>query len=222
MIGDKAFGLLMADRLGAHVPRTLVVARRIAPFTFGRETGSTEIWTRTCPVEPHPGLYTTLKGWTDPFALLQAEDPEGRVLASATSLANGSFGAIDCRAGMAGMGATLPIPTVEPELLDVKVEEFSALLHLRPLCEGERVLYVDAEVAHSAFDFRMAEQDLHRAQTARLLIDDGRLASAQRMGPVILRTQSDPRHPLINKSSILPSADMIGVRRSGALRLLPI
>jgi hypothetical protein len=82
MIGDKAFGLLMADRLGAPVPRTLVVARRVAPFTFGRETGSTEIWTRTCPVEPHPGLYTTLKGWTDPFALLQAEDPEGEVLAS--------------------------------------------------------------------------------------------------------------------------------------------
>jgi hypothetical protein len=82
MIGDKAFGLLMADRLGVPVPRTLVVARRVAPFTFGRETGSTEIWTRTCPVEPHPGLYTTLRGWTDPFALLQSEDPEGRVLAS--------------------------------------------------------------------------------------------------------------------------------------------
>jgi hypothetical protein len=31
------------------------------------------------------------------------------------------------------------------------------------------------------------------------------------MGPVILRAQSDPGHPLIDKSSILPSADMIGV-----------
>jgi hypothetical protein len=82
MIGDKAFGLLMADRLGVPVPRTLVLSRRLAPFSFGRETGSTEIWTRTCPVEPQPGLYTTVKGWTDPFALLQAEDPEGLVLAS--------------------------------------------------------------------------------------------------------------------------------------------
>jgi len=82
MIGDKAFGLLMADLMGAPVPRTLVVARRVAPFSFGQKTGSTELWTRTCPVEPQPGLYSTLKGWTDPFALLQAEDPDGSVIAS--------------------------------------------------------------------------------------------------------------------------------------------
>jgi hypothetical protein len=82
IIGDKAFGLLIADRLGAPVPRTLVIGRRVAPFEFGRPTGSTEVWTRTCPHEPHPGLYTTVKGWIDPFALLQAEDPEGKVLAS--------------------------------------------------------------------------------------------------------------------------------------------
>jgi hypothetical protein len=31
------------------------------------------------------------------------------------------------------------------------------------------------------------------------------------MGSVILWAQSDPGYPLINKSSILPSADMIGV-----------
>src|SRR5260221_8965847 len=31
------------------------------------------------------------------------------------------------------------------------------------------------------------------------------------MGSVILRAQSDRGHPLVNKSSILPSADMIGV-----------
>ncbi len=82
VVGDKAFGLLIADRLGVPVPRTLVIGRRIAPFQFGRETGSNEVWTRTCPFEPHPGLYTTVKGWTDPFSLLQAEDPEGKVLAS--------------------------------------------------------------------------------------------------------------------------------------------
>ena len=82
LVGDKAFGLLMADRIGVPVPRTLVIARRIAPFSFGRETGSSEVWTRTCPVEPHPGLYTTVKGWTDPFALLKSEDPKDGVLAS--------------------------------------------------------------------------------------------------------------------------------------------
>ena len=57
----------------------------------------------------------------------------------------------------------------------------------------------------------VAEQDLHSTQVACLLIDDGRFGSAERMGPVILRAQSDPAYPLINEPSILPSADMIGV-----------
>jgi hypothetical protein len=82
LMGDKAFGLLVADRLGIAVPRTLVIGRRLSPFEFGRPTGSTEVWTRTCPYEPHPGLYTTVKGWTDPFALFQTEDPGAAVLAS--------------------------------------------------------------------------------------------------------------------------------------------
>ncbi|QXQ07434.1 hypothetical protein KX816_05250 [Sphingosinicellaceae bacterium] len=82
LIGDKAFGLLVADRLGLPVPRTLVIGRRVAPFSFGRPTGSAEVWTRTCPTEPQPGLYTTVKGWTDPFALLAAEDADADVIAS--------------------------------------------------------------------------------------------------------------------------------------------
>jgi hypothetical protein len=81
-IGDKVFGLLIADCLGLPVPKTIVVGRRVAPFTFGRETGSFEVWTRTSPVEPQPGLYTTVKGWLDPFALLAKEDPEESQLRS--------------------------------------------------------------------------------------------------------------------------------------------
>ncbi|MGO7545444.1 hypothetical protein AB9E34_06685 [Rhizobium leguminosarum] len=81
-LGDKVYGLLVADSLGLPVPRTTVVARRTAPFTFGRETGSFEVWTRTAPREPQPGLYTTVKGWLDPFALLSKEDPEGKHLQS--------------------------------------------------------------------------------------------------------------------------------------------
>ena len=82
MIGDKAFGLLMADAAGLPVPRTLVIGRRVAPFSFGLATGSAEVWSRTCPREPQPGLYTTVKGWTDPFALLAHEDPDGGSIAS--------------------------------------------------------------------------------------------------------------------------------------------
>jgi hypothetical protein len=81
-IGDKLFGLLMADAMGALVPQTLAIGRRIAPFSFGTPTGTTEVWTRTCPVTPRPGLYTTVKGWTDPFHLLSAEDSDGTAIAS--------------------------------------------------------------------------------------------------------------------------------------------
>jgi glutathione synthase/RimK-type ligase-like ATP-grasp enzyme len=48
ILGDKAYGLLMANLAGVPVPRTLVIGRRIAPFTFGDVTGSFEFWTRTC------------------------------------------------------------------------------------------------------------------------------------------------------------------------------
>lgn len=76
-LGDKVFGLLVANALGVPVPRTTVIGRRTAPFTFGKDTGSSEVWTRTAPTEPQPGLYTTVKGWVDPFALLSSEDPDG-------------------------------------------------------------------------------------------------------------------------------------------------
>ncbi len=81
-IGDKAFGLLIAHLLGATVPKSLVVSRRVAPFSFGTETGSGRRWTRTCPTEPQPGLFTTRKGWVDPFKLLASEDPTGTSLSS--------------------------------------------------------------------------------------------------------------------------------------------
>lgn len=76
-LGDKVYGLLIANELGVPVPRTTVIGRRIAPFTFGRDTGSAEVWTRTAPTDPQPGLYTTVKGWVDPFSLLSSEDPDG-------------------------------------------------------------------------------------------------------------------------------------------------
>jgi hypothetical protein len=84
-IGDKAFGLLVADVMGLPVPKTTVVARRIAPFSFGQSTGSFEVWTRTCPIEQEPGRFTTAKGWIDPFKLLSLEDPHNRSIASILS-----------------------------------------------------------------------------------------------------------------------------------------
>lgn len=81
-LGDKAFGLLVADTLGLPVPATTVIPRGLAPFAFGRPTHTREVWLRTCPVEQDPGHFTTQRGWLDPYKLLEAEDPEGTHIAS--------------------------------------------------------------------------------------------------------------------------------------------
>lgn len=126
-IGDKAFGLLMAHLAGHLVPRTLAIPRRIAPFSFGTATGSSEVWTRTCPDEPQPGLYTTVKGWTDPFALLAKEDHTGNVLASVLrqdAIPARYSGAAIVQAddilaveGLTGEGDLFMLGTREPEVL---------------------------------------------------------------------------------------------------------
>lgn len=82
MIGDKVFGLLVAHHLGLPVPRTTVINRRVAPFTFGQPTGSAEIWFRTAPTEQMPGKFTTTRGWSDPFRIMAVEDPEQQAIAS--------------------------------------------------------------------------------------------------------------------------------------------
>lgn len=82
MLGDKVFGLLMADSVGLLVPNTTALSRTLAPFQFGRETGSDQKWLRTCPRTPHPGRFATVCGWVDPFELMHKEDPDGRELAS--------------------------------------------------------------------------------------------------------------------------------------------
>lgn len=81
-IGDKAYGLLLAAEIGLPVPTTTVISRRIAPFTFGKDTGSAERWIRTCPIEQVPGKFTTHHGWLDPFTLLATEDISGNQIAS--------------------------------------------------------------------------------------------------------------------------------------------
>lgn len=85
MLGDKAFGLLIADQIGLAVPRTQVISRRVAPFTFGQPTGTGEYWMRTAPNKQTPGLYTTTHGWVDPYDIMRREDPEGENIASILS-----------------------------------------------------------------------------------------------------------------------------------------
>jgi hypothetical protein len=80
-VGDKVYGLLVAHLLGCAVPRTVVIGRRLPPFSFGERTGTGEVWLRTAPTDQVPGRYTTKRGWTDPYALLGAEDPSATVAA---------------------------------------------------------------------------------------------------------------------------------------------
>jgi hypothetical protein len=82
MLGDKTFGLIMADQIGLYVPRTMVLNRSVAPFTFGEPTGNPEPWIRTAPNQQTPGKYTTERGWLDPFKLMQQEDPTNENIAS--------------------------------------------------------------------------------------------------------------------------------------------
>jgi hypothetical protein len=69
-IGDKVFGLLLANAIGLRVPRMTVLCRNVAPFTFGDLTGSDVIWMRTSPKTPEPGFFPTVRGWTDPIKLM--------------------------------------------------------------------------------------------------------------------------------------------------------
>jgi hypothetical protein len=101
LIGDKAFGLLVAQHLGLPVPWTTVISRRVAPFNFGRSTDWNEHWIRTAPPEQAPGLYTTHRGWRDPFILLREEDPEGSRISSVLS----QFGVKPCFSGALIVGA---------------------------------------------------------------------------------------------------------------------
>jgi hypothetical protein len=81
-IGDKVFGLLIAHALRFLVPRTRVFSRAVAPFEFGVPTSTAETWLRTAPIERTPGKFTTVRGWSDPFKLLQMEDPRHELIAS--------------------------------------------------------------------------------------------------------------------------------------------
>lgn len=81
-MGDKAFGLLVADVLGLPVPATTVFPRQLPPFSFGKSTGTAEVWIRTCPVEQDPGKFTTQRGWLDPYNLMAKEDPQGTKISS--------------------------------------------------------------------------------------------------------------------------------------------
>lgn len=108
LLGDKTYGLLVADALGAPVPATTAVLRRLAPFRFGRSTGTGDWWMRTAPATQTPGHFTTTAGWSDPFAALTKEDPDADVSGVlAQEGVNAAFS-----------GATLPVTGARGHLIE--------------------------------------------------------------------------------------------------------
>ena len=66
------------------------------------------------------------------------------------------------------------------------IQEFIRSLHLRSLGKHGGILDVNAKIPDRALYLRMTEQDLDCTEIARLLVDDGRLGSAQRVSSVVL------------------------------------
>jgi hypothetical protein len=170
-LGDKAFGLLVADLLGLPVPATTVVGRRVAPFGFGRPTGGGERWLRTCPAEPVPGRFLTQRGWRDPFALLAAEDPSGTevvaVLAQEGVRARWSGAALPGHdgallvEGVAGFGDDFMLARAAPAALPARVLDDVRRLGARAAAPLGRVRF---EWAHDGATAWVLQ--LHLAKTA--------------------------------------------------------
>jgi hypothetical protein len=132
-MGDKAFGLLIAHLLGFRVPRTDVFGRVIPLFSFGAATKSGDArWVRTCPSEQQPGKFTTKRGWLDPFALMQREDPDGTRIASlivqdgirahySGAAVTQADGALRIE-GVHGYGDDFMVGTKSPDKLPARVE----------------------------------------------------------------------------------------------------
>jgi hypothetical protein len=74
------------------------------------------------------------------------------------------------------------------------------------LRQEKRVIYLDAEVAHGAFQLRMAQEELAGAQIAGALIDQRDLRSAKAVRSIKCRVQSDRSHPVVEKAAVKSAA----------------
>src|SRR5882762_7801251 len=68
---------------------------------------------------------------------------------------------------------------------------------------GECVVYLDPEIADSALDLRVAEQELDGPKVAGASVDQSRFGSAQGMRAKHLWIKPNARHPIGKKSGVL-------------------
>jgi hypothetical protein len=139
MLGDKAFGLLLADLYKFRVPFTKAFCRRFGSraFQFGRVTNSDVIWTRPCPAEPVPGYFKfeTTSNERDPFSLLGSYPGISSVIHQQNVNAAFSGAAVTTSEGaslvegVAGRGNEFMIGRKGPEPLPVTVRTGVGDLH---------------------------------------------------------------------------------------------
>lgn len=139
-LGDKAYGLLMASIYGASVPRTTVIARTVAPFTFGQPTGEPRRWSRAVPAVKLPGELPTFNRWVDPFqvaadcgdqlaTILSQDDVPAEYAGAAMTDSNGTT--IEGAHGygddfMLGLKAAAPLPAAVHDAVAAAVARLAA------------------------------------------------------------------------------------------------
>ena len=70
----------------------------------------------------------------------------------------------------------------------------------------QRVLHIDAKVAHRVLDLGVTKQDLDGADVSRRLVDHRRLRAPKRVSAILLRTEADRADPFVNQTRVLPCA----------------
>ena len=78
------------------------------------------------------------------------------------------------------------------------------VLQLDLLGYGKRVVYLDAEIAHRAFQLRVPEKQLHDSQVAPFLIYLCRLGPSHRMRAIGRAIKFSTRDPRMDDPGILP------------------
>jgi len=68
------------------------------------------------------------------------------------------------------------------------------------LCDLQRTVDLDAEVAHRALELGLQEMD--RSQVLRVSVDQRRLRPWQRVGVIVGGVEPDQEHPLLGNSGV--------------------
>ena len=83
----------------------------------------------------------------------------------------------------------------------------------------DRIVDLDAEVAHRALDLRMSEQKLDRTEIARSSVDQHSLRVSERVRSELRRIEADAPNPFLHEARILPRRQTSVVTATGEQEL---